>query len=71
MGKIIAFNVGRRNGKTQLEAERWKAIAKGNIETYSCDMCGADIEVINGKFPDKCPGCGLSILHWNDTEENL
>ena len=67
MAKIIAFNVRRRNGKT-LEAERWKALVKGNIEYYNCDDCGGEIEVINGDFPKRCPHCGTEILDWSDEE---
>ena len=70
MAQIIAFNVGRRNGKKLLEAERWKAIAKGRIRHFTCDDCGADIEVINEDYPDLCPGCGRFISGWKKSEEN-
>ena len=69
MAQIIAFNVGRRNGKT-LEQERLKALVKGRIRYFTCDDCGADIEVINEKYPDRCPGCGRNITQWNKAEEN-
>ena len=69
MAQIIAFNVGRRNGKT-LEQERLKALAKGRIRYFTCDDCGADIEVINEQYPDKCPGCGRVISSWKKSEEN-
>jgi len=69
MAQIITFNVGRRNGKT-LEQERLKALAKGRIRHFTCNDCGADIEVINEDYPDICPGCNRLITHWNKAEEN-
>ncbi|MBE5849766.1 MAG: hypothetical protein E7298_06335 [Lachnospiraceae bacterium] len=45
---------------------RSEALAKGKIMYYSCDSCGADIEVIDNDYPDKCPGCGLRITSWNN-----
>ena len=62
MAQIIKFQ--KRN-----DAERVKALVKGEIRTFTCDTCGADIEVINGVYPKKCPGCGLEIEHWNKLEE--
>ena len=67
MAQIVSFIPRKRANK---EAERWKAIAKGRIRYFTCDDCGADIEVINEEYPDKCPGCGRNIDQWNKVEEN-
>lgn len=61
MGQIIEFNA-RKDAKR----ERVEALMKGRVEHYSCDTCGADIEVINGVFPKKCPGCGVDIAEWRE-----
>ncbi len=47
-------------------AERLKAMVEGQIEYYICDSCGADIEVINKLFPQRCPVCNTEIEEWND-----
>ena len=36
---------------------------KGTYEEYTCDCCGADIEVIDGDFPERCPSCDR-IISW-------
>ena len=64
MGQIIEFSA-RKNSKH----ERVEALVKGNIECYVCEDCGGDIEVINNKFPTRCPNCGVLILEWDNTEE--
>lgn len=63
MTQIIEFR------KREKVTNRVEALVKGKIEEFTCDSCGADIEVIDGQYPDKCPGCGLSIVGWNKTEE--
>lgn len=60
MAQIIEFKKRQVN-----KADKYKAIAKGKYEEFICDNCGADIEVINGLYPEKCPGCGLRITQWN------
>ena len=66
MAQIIEFS---KRVRTISDAERYKAMAKGNIKEFTCDSCGADIEVVNGVYPKKCPGCGLNITQWNSAEE--
>ena len=65
MAQIIEFRK-----KTSSSAERYKALAKGNIKTFKCDNCGTDFEVINNKYPDCCPGCGLVFTDFKHIEEN-
>ena len=67
MAQIIEFV---RKKKMSDDAKRWKAIAKGRIRHFTCDDCGADIEVINEDYPDLCPGCGRFISGWKKSEEN-
>lgn len=67
MAQIIEFG---RKKQAMSQAERYKAIAKGRIERYSCDTCGTEFEVIDGKAPACCPGCGRSI-EWHNVEENI
>ena len=33
------------------------------LEEYTCDSCGEDVEVIDGEYPERCPGC-LRIITW-------
>ena len=68
MAQIVEF---KRYEKKLSVAERYKALAKSQIRTFTCDTCGADIEVINGVYPDSCPGCCLKITNWNKAEANL
>ena len=68
MAQIISFV---KKQKTTEEANRWKAIAKGQVRHFTCDDCGADIEVINEDYPDLCPGCGRFISGWKKSEENI
>lgn len=63
MAQIIEFK--KRQASKVSKADKYKAIAKGTYQEFTCDSCGADIEVINGVYPEKCPGCGLRIAHWN------
>ena len=67
MAKILEF----KRRIVNKEAERYKALAKNNIRTFSCKSCGEVIEVINGQYPDKCPGCGLKITNWKRAEEQI
>ena len=66
MAEIISFmdSIKRRD-----EMSRAEALAKGRIKYFSCDDCGADLDVINDEYPDRCPGCGLLIAHWNYADE--
>lgn len=50
MGEIIMF-LPRLQRRKRIEA-----MMKGTLEEYSCDNCGEDIDVIDGKYPDRCPG---------------
>ena len=65
MAQIIEF---RKKDHSMSKADRYKAIAKGRIEKYACDTCGTEFEVIDGVFPDLCPGCGRMI---NIAEEHI
>ena len=67
MAKIIEF---RRKERKVSDAERLRALVEGRIRHFNCNGCGADIEVIDKKFPKCCPGCGLEIEEWNDSEEH-
>ena len=44
---------------------RTEALIKGLIETYTCDSCGGDFEVINEQFPERCPCCNME-MEWED-----
>lgn len=66
MAQIIEF---RRRDKKE-EMSRTEALVKGKIDVYRCDSCGKEFEVINDVFPDTCPGCGVVISVWNDSEES-
>lgn len=60
MGDIIKF-IPRPN--KSYEQKKLKAQMKGTYEEYTCDCCGADIEVIDGDFPERCPSCDR-IISW-------
>lgn len=67
MAQIVEFvSYKRAITKRTTESERWKAMAKGQIEYYRCEDCGYDIEVINNKFPTNCPCCNSEILDWSE-----
>ena len=68
MAHIIEF---KRVEKVSESAKRYKALAKGQIEYFTCDNCGTRIEVMNGEFPDCCPGCAYRITKWKDAEEHI
>ena len=68
MAQIVEF---RKREKRSVLAERYRALAKGHIEYFTCDNCGTRIEVMNGEYPDCCPGCAYRITKWNDVEENI
>lgn len=68
MAEIISFFDRKKPQKREIS--RVEALAKGRIQHYSCDSCGADIEVINGEYPDRCPGCGLIITEWKSAADN-
>ena len=57
MGEIILFEPKMKSKK------RLEAMMKGTLEEYSCDSCGEDIDVIDGNYPDRCPGC-QRIITW-------
>lgn len=65
MGVVVEFAKFRPKQKVS-DAERLKALVKGNIREFTCDTCGGDIEVINNKFPKKCPCCGVDIEFWDE-----
>ena len=66
MGVVIQFDRTRRKQRVTTEAERLRAMMEGKIETYVCNNCGGDIEVIDGNFPQKCPCCGTELEEWED-----
>lgn len=66
MAQIISF-VKRK--QVSDNAERLRALVEGRIRHFTCDDCGADIEVIDKNFPKKCPGCGLEIIGWKSEEK--
>ena len=68
MAQIVEF---KKMERKSIVAERYKALAKGQIEYFTCDNCGTRIEVMNGNYPDCCPGCAYRITDWNDAEENV
>ena len=68
MAQIVNFMKLRKDNSI---AERDKALANGQIEYFICNNCGERIEVINGEYPDCCPGCAYRITKWNDAEENV
>ena len=68
MAKIIEFK--KKETKVS-DAERYKALSKGEVRIFTCDICGEEFEVINGKFPKSCPGCGLEFESFNKLEENI
>ena len=61
MGDIIKFKPRVVNS----ERNRVEALVKGKLETYTCNTCGGDIEVINNDYPSVCPNCGTEIEEWN------
>lgn len=67
MAQIIEFKKSKKvekPGKNRVEA-----LVKGRIRVFTCDECGARIEVINGEYPDRCPGCNREITKWKNSEE--
>ena len=60
MGIIIDF----MDAKAKNSMSRVEALCKDRILYFTCDECGADIEVINDVKPERCPGCGLIIEEW-------
>lgn len=65
MAQIIEF---KKPGKKK-SVNRVEALVKGRIRVFTCDECGATIEVVNDKYPDKCPGCNREITKWKNSEE--
>ena len=63
MAQIISFIPKK---KTSNEVNRWKALAKGQLDIYTCDNCGERFEVMNNEFPDTCPGCGLRFTEFKE-----
>lgn len=64
MAQIIKFRSKRQDIK------RTEALIKGTIVCYTCDDCGAEIEVIDDEFPRYCPECGTEILEWDNSEDD-
>lgn len=52
-------------------ANRYKALAKGNIKTFICDECHIEFEVINDDYPYRCPGCDRIFNQFKHLEENI
>ena len=63
MAQIISFVKKQRATE---EANRWKAIAKGQIAVYICDVCGERFEVMDDDYPDACPGCGRTFTKFKE-----
>lgn len=68
MAQIVEF---RRRERKSIVAERYRALAKGQIVYFTCDNCGERIEVMNGEYPDCCPGCAYRITNWKTSEEKV
>lgn len=66
MAQIVEF---RKKEQMMYKAKRYKALATGNIRTFTCDTCGTEFEVIDDEYPDCCPGCGLEIENYQHAEE--
>ena len=66
MAQIIKF----RKKEDSEKAKRVKALVHGRIRTFTCDYCGEDFEVVDEKYPNRCPGCGLRISGWNKSEDD-
>ena len=58
MGEILQF---RPRQKKVSSDNRVEAMMKGQLETYTCNTCGGDFEVLFNNFPDRCPHCGREI----------
>jgi len=65
MAQIIEFKK-----KEKKVMSRTEALVKGKLDVYRCDSCGKEFEVIDNDYPDKCPGCGLPIQNWQNSEED-
>ena len=68
MAQIFEF---RKKEQMTYKAKRYRALAKGNIKVFTCDMCGEEFEVIDGEYPECCPGCGLEFIEFKHIEENV
>lgn len=64
MGDIIQFH---KRSKSISNQDRFKALAKGELDSYTCDNCGTEFEVAFNDKPDYCPGCHARIL-WGEDE---
>ncbi len=49
---------------------RFKALAEGLIESYTCNNCGADFEVYDNQLPERCPSCRV-LFDWDDEKEDI
>ena len=66
MGEIIKFNPQYKvNSKEISDKDRYKAMAKGQIEGFTCNNCGEHFEVYNKNYPECCPGCNATI-RWSE-----
>lgn len=65
MAQIIEFKK-----KEKKVMSRTEALVKGRVRVFTCDSCGEEFEVIDDKYPDYCPGCGLEIETWNKSEDD-
>lgn len=54
MGEIVQF---RPRVKQENSNNRIEALMRGQLETYICDVCGGEFDVLYGNFPDECPHC--------------
>lgn len=60
---IIQFRPRERGSKNRVEA-----LMKGEVETYTCNDCGEDFEVLFENFPEKCPHCNR-VIDWESSEK--
>ena len=67
MGEIVQFNrVKKIKPKSDIKPNRVEALVKGKVDLFVCDNCGAYIEVLLDKRPERCPRCNFTIDEWKD-----
>lgn len=57
MGNILQFKPVSKKQSTN----RVEALVKGQVRTFTCDVCGGYFEALFDNLPDKCPNCGREI----------
>jgi len=61
---IVQFKPRRAN----MNSNRVEAMIKGQIESYECNSCGKEFEVLFEQFPERCPHCNMRI-DWGNSEK--